>query len=376
MEGQSACLIFDEGANESKNMSRKLNSPITELACLLAVVAGVAGTLSAQADDTTPAVTTNAPASSEPEAAVTTNAPASLAPEAAAITNAPSSSAPEAATTTNAPASSAPEAAVTTNAPASSTPEAAAITNTPASSAPEAAATTNAPVPATPEPAPTIPATTSSTNPVLPAASLATTPPPAYQPFNLGVDVGVTSGIGGVAGWRFSDHLGLVGGMEYFTYSMSRTINDVPYSAHLRLESEHVGLNIYPSKDSSFYLGLGAYFNQNRLSGSAVSDGTLTINGYTVPNGDAVTLKYQQQPVDPYVSIGGNIYFDKARHFSLGVELGAFYLGNPKVSLTSNDPGITPPEQAELNTNKQKLEHDLKRLPVWPVLRLSLNYSF
>jgi hypothetical protein len=56
----------------------------------------------------------------------------------------------------------------------------------------------------------------------------------------------------------------------------------------------------------------------------------------------------------------------------LGFELGAFYLGNPKVSATSTDPGALP----YLAGYEQKVENDIKKVPVWPILKLSLNYSF
>jgi hypothetical protein len=193
----------------------------------------------------------------------------------------------------------------------------------------------------------------------------------AYQPFNLGVEAG-TTGIGGSAGWRFANHLGLVGGGDYFSYTLNKTISGTPYSAKLRLQTENVGLHLYPSKSSSFYIGLGAYFNQNQLNGSAYSTAAnpIMVDGYTVPPNESVSLTYKQQPVDPYVSIGGNIYFDQAHHFSLGAELGAFYLGNPKVNISDNVP---QPYKANY---EQEATHDLKKTPVWPVLKISFNYSF
>ena len=105
-----------------------------------------------------------------------------------------------------------------------------------------------------------------------------------------------------------------------------------------------------------------------------MSDGTLVVGGYTVPAGDSVHLLYKQQPVDPYVSIGGNVYFDKHHHVSLGGELGVFYLGNPKVSVTDSPSGTIP--QSDLNSYQQQAEHDLKKIPVWPILKVSLNFSF
>jgi hypothetical protein len=194
---------------------------------------------------------------------------------------------------------------------------------------------------------------------------------PKYQPFNVGAEAG-TTGIGGTVGWRFADHFGLVGGADYLTYSWNQTVEGVPYNAKAHLQSEYAGLNIYPWRDHSFRLSLGAFFNQNRLNGTSVSDGSLVVNGYPVPAGESVSLEYKQQPIVPYASIGGNIYFDRARHFSLGVELGVFYLGNPRVNVTATDPLADP----FLPGYKQQVEDNLQKYPVWPILKVSLNYSF
>jgi hypothetical protein len=281
--------------------------------------------------------------------AITTNTPATTNPPAPAIvpvmTNAPAATTPSLVTNPP-PAAVAP--AMTNQAPA-------------AASAPVA---TNAPAAAAPAPAAT------------PTAKPAFVPRPdkrvLYQPFNIGADAG-TTGFGGTAGWRFADHFGLVGGVDFLNYSLDRTIENIPYTADLHFMSEYAALNLYPSRESSFHLSLGAYFNQNRFTGKAVSDGSLEIDGNPVDAGESVNLEYKQQPVVPYASIGGNVYFDRARHFSLGFEFGAFYLGNPKVKTTSTDPAIT---QDMLDSYSAKVAHDIKKVPVWPILKISLNYSF
>ena len=319
------------------------------LTCLFIASAGLSFPLAAEADDATNAA---APA--------TVTAPATaVAPEA---TNSP---APD---ITNSPAAAG--ASVDTNAPA---PAAAlAVTNTPTATAPPPTNTPAVVVPVAETPVATKPAATVPlVKAIRPTPSDQTTEP-SYQPFNLGVEAG-TTGIGGGAGWRFADHLALVGGMDYLKFSLNRTYSGVPYSGDIRMQSEYAGINLYPSAKSSFRLSLGAYFNQNQFTGSAVSDGTLTINGAPVQPGDSVSLVYKQQPVNPYASIGGNLYFDKAHHFSLGAELGAFYLGNPRVTVSTTDPTVP---QSALTSYQQKVESDIKKIPVWPILKLSLNYSF
>ena len=87
-----------------------------------------------------------------------------------------------------------------------------------------------------------------------------------------------------------------------------------------------------------------------------------------------LNAQYKQQPVCPEAAIGGNfIYFDKGHHCALGGELGIFYLGNPK--LTLNSPDNTIPTAA-LASYQSQAESDLKKIPVWPVLKLQVTISF
>ena len=359
------------------------NFQTTRLVCLLIAIAGICCPLAVSADD---AATTNAPAPAViPEttpAPATTNVPTPVvvsettnAPAIAPVpelTNSPTTTIEPPTTNTPAPAI----VPVATNPPP--TVVVPAITNTPAVET--TLATTNqlapAPAPATTPASGVAPAAATASGatnkPATPTTpKLTKGPSPFYQPFNLGVEAG-TTGFGGTAGWRFADHFGLVGGVDYLTYSWSQTIESIPYNADLRLMTEYAGLNLYPWRKSSFYLSAGAYFNQNRLNGSSVSDGSLFVNGYPLPAGESVSLEYKQQPVVPYVAIGGKVYFDRARHFSLGAELGAYYLGNPRVNVTSSDPLAT----SYLDGYKQQVEDQLKKIPVWPILKLSLNYSF
>jgi hypothetical protein len=194
-----------------------------------------------------------------------------------------------------------------------------------------------------------------------------------YQPFSIGAEAG-TPGIGGSASWRFADHLGVVAGVDYFDYSLTRTISGIPYTGSLHFMSERAGLNVFPWSNHSFCVSLGTYFNQDHFKGSALSDGSLTINGAPVPAGTSVNLEYKPQPINPYASIGGNLYFDKARHFSLGGELGAFYLGQPRVTVSTTPPGAV--DQGDLDAYRDKVVNDIKKVPVWPILKISFNYSF
>ena len=72
---------------------------------------------------------------------------------------------------------------------------------------------------------------------------------PDYLPFSLSPEVG-TTGAGGTAAWRFSNHFGLAAGGDYFSHTLlnNRTINGVSYSGDFTLQSE-TGAQILSVKD-------------------------------------------------------------------------------------------------------------------------------
>ncbi len=203
------------------------------------------------------------------------------------------------------------------------------------------------------------------------AADASASTPAQTIPFSIGAEAG-TTGLGGNVGWRFMNHFGVESGLDYFSYTYNGTIKDNKFDATLRLMSEPLSLEVFPWKRSSFHISLGALFNENRLNGS--DNGSLTLNGdkYT----GSLSLLYKPETVDPYVGIGGNVYFDKAKHWSLMGALGVFYEGDGSVSLTgsSTTPGAT--FQTDLQNEKSKVQSYARDLKLWPVIKVGVTYSF
>jgi hypothetical protein len=198
-------------------------------------------------------------------------------------------------------------------------------------------------------------------------------PPPLFQPFTVGAEIG-TTGYGGSADWRFLNHFGIGGGFDTLIYNYHGKIEDTDYHVHLHLQSEPLTLNVYPWKRSSFHISLGALFNQNRLSGTAAvgAGQTVTINGTTYNGPVNLGLSIKQEAENPYLTVGGNLYFDHAHHISLGGQLGIIYTGEPKITYMASPPVTPSDEQAERN----KIQHYAKNFKFWPVAKLSLNVSF
>ena len=208
---------------------------------------------------------------------------------------------------------------------------------------------------------------------------------PDYRPFTLGAEAG-TTGVGGAFNWRFTDHFGARAGFHYFSISdNNKDIEGISYNTDLTLMSEPLALDIYPWKTKSFRITVGVLLNQNELEGS-----TDAVPGQTfVPIGDSGTtydigalgnlnLNVEQMPVSPYIAIGMNFYLDKARHWSIGGEIGVAYTGSPDVALStgsgaeSTNPGL----QQDLNSEAQEIENWAEKLEFYPIIKVSVNYSF
>src|SRR6267378_964811 len=195
---------------------------------------------------------------------------------------------------------------------------------------------------------------------------------PLYRPLTLGLEGGST-GLGGSLSWHFADHWGVRSGFDYFQWSESGfAIKDLHYDAKIRVMSEPLTFDIYPWKKSSFHISLGVQFNQNRLTGSATDTGTI------IPPEKlgTISLKIEQQLVNPYLSIGGNFfYFDRAHHWAMGGELGLAYTGEPKVNLTRN--GVPSAIlDAALRAEEAKIQDYADQFKWWPVAKLMVTYSF
>jgi hypothetical protein len=196
-----------------------------------------------------------------------------------------------------------------------------------------------------------------------------------YQPFNIGLEGG-TLGLGGSLSWRFADHFGVRGGANYFSYSDSENIEGTQYDADLRLQSFPLGFDIYPSKRSSFRVTLGILLNQNELEGQTPLGQPVELNGNTYVDASlSLRLQAEQEPISPYIAIGGNLFFDKAKHWSLGYELGVAYTGEPEVSLTRTG-AANPGLDADMEAERQQLEDKFSDFKLYPIVKISVNFAF
>jgi hypothetical protein len=199
-----------------------------------------------------------------------------------------------------------------------------------------------------------------------------------YRPWTVGVEGGST-GLGVFGSWRFSNLLGVRAGADYLEISQNDDeIRGIHYNDKLRLLSAPITLDVYPWKTHSFHVSLGLMINENQLSGSANYYNTIVINGQTFTRASvgSLDMKISQQPVNPYLSIGGNFfYFDHPHQWALGGELGVAYTGDATATLTRTGPPSAAVDTA-VAAAQRGLQHYADQFKWWPVLKIFVSYSF
>ena len=199
-----------------------------------------------------------------------------------------------------------------------------------------------------------------------------------YQPFTLSADAG-TLGLGVEARWRFADHLGIRGGLNYFEYSEDgRDIEGVKYDADLKLFNAPLSLDIYPWDNRSFRISVGALINQNELTGFSPSQGAgnfIELGGVLVDSGAVgdISMKVEQETFSPFVSIGGDFHLNRSKSLSLGFELGVAYTGSPEVSMTATSGATFSPLLA---AEAQEIEDKAEDFKFYPIVKVSFNIAF
>jgi len=203
--------------------------------------------------------------------------------------------------------------------------------------------------------------------------------PPDYYPWTVGIGGGSEGLIGGFAQWHFYDHVGVRVGGGWTHWSTSGTsVAGINYDLKVTLAGEPISFLVYPWKKRSLYFAFGWLFNQNEVTGTASDSGTIVINGQPFPTDKvgSLTMKAEQQPINPYVGIGGNFfYFDRAHHWAFGGEAGVIYTGDSKITLSrSGVPNAAI--DAVLKGAEGRLHNWAQQWQWLPVVTLKVSYSF
>jgi hypothetical protein len=164
---------------------------------------------------------------------------------------------------------------------------------------------------------------------------------------------------------------------------------DVTYKADLNLLNISTSVDYHPWKNSGFRVSGGLVFQDNKVEATAKPEGSeIKIGdngtGYDIKELGSLKAKisFPNSPA-PYLGIGWGNAVRPGQRWGFSVNLGAMFVGSPKVSLTP-DFGTLAPEgspirkeiKISVDSEEKKLEKDLNWLSVYPVFSLGVSYQF
>lgn len=208
-------------------------------------------------------------------------------------------------------------------------------------------------------------------------------------------------GFGGRVAVSLTSSLNLRAGASYFSFSLSRSSGDIPYTANVRLMSEQAQLDWYPFH-GKFHISPGVLFgNSNRAYGSA-----------TVPAGNSFTINdvnYYSSSANP-VQASGAVRFARTSptltvgwgnwvrhpeqrwgrgHWTFPFEMGVAFNGDPDTALNYSGTVCTDASQrfcqniatdssvqANINAERKKLQNDANWLRFYPIIAGGIVYRF
>jgi hypothetical protein len=219
-----------------------------------------------------------------------------------------------------------------------------------------------------------------------------------YGPFS-GVGVATRVGFAG-AGFDVATPLApkfnLRAGTDFFNYSTNFQEEGANVGVNLHLRSGHVALDWFPFGGHLRFSPQLVFGNNNRVIATAVipSGSTVTLNGqnyissYTDPLRGSGRIDFRK--VSPGFSLGlGNIIPRDRSHFSIPVEMGFYYAGQPSLQIaftgSACDPNYPPSMgcqsvdqdpsfQQNLAAFKMRNNNNLSYASFFPIFSVGLGY--
>ncbi len=219
-------------------------------------------------------------------------------------------------------------------------------------------------------------------------------PVPNPEPrFAVGVKAG-TLGIGVQVGTAVSRRVNLRGGVNMFTYSDSMTESGVKYNYDLKLQSVEAKMDFFVI--GGFHVSPGVLmYNDNHVDAipSVAGGQSFSLGGVSYLSSPASPItglaSVTTTRFAPTLGIGfGNLLPRSNRHWSLSTDLGVAFQDVPKVTLAfagsacapngsncqpiNNIPGVQP----QIESERQKIQDDVKILRYYPDVSIMIGYKF
>ncbi len=215
-------------------------------------------------------------------------------------------------------------------------------------------------------------------------------------PFGVGVGIKVSLlGAGVEAAVPVAKKFNVRAGFNAFSYNRTFNKDGVTYGGQLRFRSSEAHLDWFPF-GGSFHVSPGVLvYNGNQVTASADVPGgnTFTLNStdYTSDPANPITGsgKIDYKKAAPMISVGwGNLVPRGGKHFSVPIEIGLIFSGAPKaaINLTGGacdangmnceSVNSDPTFQSNLQSEQDKINHDMAPFKYYPVISLGFGFRF
>jgi hypothetical protein len=181
--------------------------------------------------------------------------------------------------------------------------------------------------------------------------------------------------------------------VNVFAFDYPFAIDGVNYDARLHLKSTGTTLDWFPLH-GGFHISPGFLYVKNSMAaGASVGAGmTFTLgsqqftNSVDDPVNGSASVVFPNK-IAPMLLLGfGNIIPRSGRHLSFPFEFGAAYTGVPRINVALSGTACTSQgcssfaqnaaAQSDVTAEVDKLNEDLKRVPVYPILSMGVAYRF
>ena len=221
-------------------------------------------------------------------------------------------------------------------------------------------------------------------------ATTETTEPVAKKDISIGLNLGVTNGVGVDVAYHFSKHWAGRLAFNYahyakndYTYDIASTNSDgtknnqkLSFDGAINFSNIALNFEFMPTKKGRFKLiGGVAYFPTNTLTvsgelASSIKFNDVLLNPEDLGSGD-VTIGYSQK-ISPYIGMGFGRTFPRKR-LNVSFDFGSYYKGDYKVNIEVQPGAILE----ENESNAAILERNLNQnwyQKLMPVMNLRLAY--
>lgn len=204
------------------------------------------------------------------------------------------------------------------------------------------------------------------------AAAAAAVPAAAEDNFQIGL-TGGTLGIGPEAAYRVNPYVGVRANLTFLTVSRGFETDGIHYNGRLKLKSGGAMVDLYPFK-GGFRVSAGARINGNGGSFDARPTEYVTIGETEYSPEEVGTLSgsASTRSFAPALTLG---YGGKVgKGFLFTADAGLLFQGSVRINEFKSSTGLI--NTADLESERQRVQDEVDKYKVYPIVQLGIAYRF